>query len=415
MRFHGSNTHCFHPHLQQEQDFDQNQTEADLYNDGVAPSIDSKEENGTDREHSRSDADQSTSTDPNNLSQSKKISLYIGNLTWWTSDADITDAISNLGVTDVSDIKFFENRANGQSKGFCVISLSSETSVRNVLEKLPKVEIQGQNPVVTPCNRQSLNHFEMQSRKQTPPAPGQPAGMNNAPRPAFTPGMNSVSPGMRPPLIGRQPLPRPNGPLLGQPSRPPLQAPSYSSAPSQSWGQGMPPRGPPIQTQAAPRPMRPLMPLPPHASRPPGPGGHGGPLLRTPGPPLDHRPHHQEWSDHSSASSGYGMQPMSSRAGPPQGVHPSGGPNNVHLNPAFIQGQSGPSGDYGRSHPGYMSTGDYRHPGSGDLTPTPLSEAEAEEIMNKNRTISSSSIQRAISDAARGKYFSHENFLFALI
>lgn len=83
----------------------------------------------------------------------KRIALYIGNLTWvsnwrccfsdgdvcmyiyvcvylkkrflqfnvfipqWTTDEDLTDAIRSIGITDVLEIKFFENRANGQSKG----------------------------------------------------------------------------------------------------------------------------------------------------------------------------------------------------------------------------------------------------------------------------------------------------------
>lgn len=35
----------------------------------------------------------------------------------WTTDEDLTEAIRSIGITDVLEIKFFENRANGQSKG----------------------------------------------------------------------------------------------------------------------------------------------------------------------------------------------------------------------------------------------------------------------------------------------------------
>lgn len=48
------------------------------------------------------------------------------------------DAITELGVNDVMEVKFFENRANGQSKGFCVVTLGSDQSVRSVIEKLGK-------------------------------------------------------------------------------------------------------------------------------------------------------------------------------------------------------------------------------------------------------------------------------------
>uniref|UniRef100_A0A8B9VB91 Cleavage and polyadenylation specific factor 6 n=1 Tax=Anas zonorhyncha TaxID=75864 RepID=A0A8B9VB91_9AVES len=52
----------------------------------------------------------------------KRIALYIGNLTWWTTDEDLTEAVHSLGVNDILEIKFFENRANGQSKGYLEIT-----------------------------------------------------------------------------------------------------------------------------------------------------------------------------------------------------------------------------------------------------------------------------------------------------
>ena len=47
----------------------------------------------------------------------KGLSLYIGNLTWWTNDEELSNAIRECGVNDLLNIKFFENRINGQSKG----------------------------------------------------------------------------------------------------------------------------------------------------------------------------------------------------------------------------------------------------------------------------------------------------------
>lgn len=88
----------------------------------------------------------------------------------WTSDQDITDAVQSIGVSDFVEVKFFENRANGQSKGFCVISLGSEQSMRICMERLPKKELHGQNPVVTFPTKQALNqvciimHYDMKRR-----------------------------------------------------------------------------------------------------------------------------------------------------------------------------------------------------------------------------------------------------------
>lgn len=67
-------------------------------------------------------------------------------------------------------MKFFENRANGQSKGFCVISLGSEQSMRMVLERLPKKELHGQMPVVTLPTKQALNKFESQCKTRSTPS-----------------------------------------------------------------------------------------------------------------------------------------------------------------------------------------------------------------------------------------------------
>lgn len=399
----------------QEHEYDNNPPEADLYDDVIAPSTASagiKEENGSANNNNHSSGHEDSIGREGEGHRSSKVSIYIGNLSWWTSDTDVIDAIKAIGVTDVSDVKFFENRANGQSKGFCVANLGSEASYRAVMEKLPKSEVHGQNPVVTQCNRQSLNHFELQSRKMTPGAPGQgPPGqgvLGNAPpgmgmssggpvmRPYGAPNMVSSgsAPGMRPPLIGRQP--RPNGPLLGQP-RMQMQT---NSAPNHYGQQGYAPRGPPpLGSYGQPgRPMRPLMPHPMS-----GPPRHGGPLLRAPGPPPSDRSH--EWSDHSQGgmhsssgmNSNYSMHssqpPMSRSSGHPQGA------NNVHLNPAFIQGSHSSPPDYSRG-PSSASYGDYRS----DISSHGLSEAEAEEILQKNRTVCSGAISRSIGDAASGKF-----------
>ena len=64
--------------------------------------------------------------------EGRRWQLYIGNLTWWTTDQDIQDSVQNLAVSDFIEVKFYENRANGQSKGFCCVSLGSEASMRKV-------------------------------------------------------------------------------------------------------------------------------------------------------------------------------------------------------------------------------------------------------------------------------------------
>ena len=67
------------------------------------------------------------------------------------------NAIAAAGVSDLLEVRFHENRANGQSKGFCVITVGSEASARTCMDKLPKKELHGQTPMVTFTSKQALN------------------------------------------------------------------------------------------------------------------------------------------------------------------------------------------------------------------------------------------------------------------
>ncbi|KAA3680977.1 cleavage and polyadenylation specificity factor subunit 6/7 [Paragonimus westermani] len=97
------------------------------------------------------------------LHNGRRIATYVGNLTWWTTDQDLLEAANKLGINDVIEIKFHENRQNGQSKGFCAMVFGSEQSVRVAMDKMPKTEIHGQKPVVTHCTKQNLSVFEKAS------------------------------------------------------------------------------------------------------------------------------------------------------------------------------------------------------------------------------------------------------------
>lgn len=108
----------------------------------------------------------------------------------WTTDQDIANAVHDIGVNDFHEVKFFEHRANGQSKGFCVISMGSESSMRLCMDLLPNKEINGQSPSVTLPTKQALSNFESQSK--TRPSPTN----NSNSRPQHpNHGNNSIHPG----------------------------------------------------------------------------------------------------------------------------------------------------------------------------------------------------------------------------
>ncbi|XP_055355869.1 cleavage and polyadenylation specificity factor subunit 6-like isoform X2 [Paramacrobiotus metropolitanus] len=95
----------------------------------------------------------------------RRYSLILGNLTWWTSDDDIQELIDSFGIQDLYEIRIHENRSNGQSKGFAIITVGSEETSRFLQAEIPKKDLQGQTPVCVPFSRQALNTFDAQSRK----------------------------------------------------------------------------------------------------------------------------------------------------------------------------------------------------------------------------------------------------------
>ncbi|XP_037071107.1 cleavage and polyadenylation specificity factor subunit 6-like [Pollicipes pollicipes] len=166
----------------------------------------------------------------------RRYQLYVGNLTWWTTDADIYTACREIGVNDLLDIKFYENRINGQSKGFCMIFIGSEGSYQQCMEKLSKKELHGQHPVVTYTNKQALQHFESQSRtrppsqqQQQPPSHHQPREpRDSAPAPHVNPAFFAPS-SQPPPGYSHGPPPAAPAPAATQPPAAPA-APAISEA-----------------------------------------------------------------------------------------------------------------------------------------------------------------------------------------
>lgn len=107
----------------------------------------------------------STTATTSQSSGTRRYCCYIGNMTWWTTDADLQTRMASIGASDLVDLKFYENRNNGQSKGYCLAVFASEISVRVVTEKLPSSPIHGQNVIVLPYTKASLARFEEATKK----------------------------------------------------------------------------------------------------------------------------------------------------------------------------------------------------------------------------------------------------------
>ncbi|CDS40916.1 Nucleotide binding alpha beta plait [Echinococcus multilocularis] len=269
----------------------------------------------------------------------------------WSTDVDIQEAFSSIGIRDILEIKFHENRQNGQSKGFCVIVFGSESSVKIGMEKISKIEINGQQPVLTYCTKQSLALFEKAASNdgiiQNSSASALLGAASNSRIPS---GSTSLGFSMRgsSSLMGRASSSRSAGGALS------LGIPNLS--------QDLLMSGFSLPTTLSANPGSSLIPTPPLAI----PGTSGA---------------------------------------------------NAHINPSFLQqgglNQAGAVGansllqtqlgasvlrpqldQFGRSvvqpyTPGQTSK---------------ISEAEFEDIMEKNKTVSSTAINRAVPDAACGNY-----------
>lgn len=81
-----------------------------------------KQENSTvaDRAVKRTSAHEGTRGE---LTYGTTDSIYIGNLQWWTTDAQIEQLCSKYGVPQ--KIRFFEDKASGKSKGYVLVTFDS--------------------------------------------------------------------------------------------------------------------------------------------------------------------------------------------------------------------------------------------------------------------------------------------------
>ncbi|GAA6081207.1 cleavage and polyadenylation specificity factor subunit 7 isoform X7, partial [Tachysurus ichikawai] len=98
----------------------------------------------------------------------KRFSVYIGNFNWWTSDNDLISMARKQGVKDIVEVKFAENRTNGQSKGYAELVVSTEESLRRLLESMPQCKINGEKVECRHVSRRNLADFEAQARKRIP-------------------------------------------------------------------------------------------------------------------------------------------------------------------------------------------------------------------------------------------------------
>lgn len=152
-----------------------NADQMDLYDDVLAASS-QPPENRTSSSDPPPEIRQETSPKANNKApailytysglRNKRAAVYVGSFSWWTTDQQLIQTIRSVGVYDVVELKFAENRVNGQSKGYAEVVVASENSVHKLLELLPGKILNGEKVEVRLATRQNLSQFEAQARKR---------------------------------------------------------------------------------------------------------------------------------------------------------------------------------------------------------------------------------------------------------
>jgi cold-inducible RNA-binding protein len=83
--------------------------------------------------------------------------LYVGNLAFQTTEADVHDAFSQVGT--VTDVKLVLDRDTGRSRGFAFVSMGSDDEARRGI-----AEMNGRN-----LDGRDLRVNEAEERQRLPP------------------------------------------------------------------------------------------------------------------------------------------------------------------------------------------------------------------------------------------------------
>ncbi|KAM7406065.1 hypothetical protein PAMP_000469 [Pampus punctatissimus] len=195
----------------------------------------------------------------------RRLSLYIGNFPWWTSDKDLSCMAQTLGVKDLTEIKFAENKVNGQSRGYAEVVVTSEESLKILLEKIPQCQLNGESIDCRFATRQNLTVFEDIANKRIPLRV-------NSKDPKDSPDSSDKIPS----LLSQKPSPPTIPPLF------PSLANRFPSLPNPFLGQPPPlfPHMPPNITPPLPPPLFP--PPPVHVPTQPSPSLHINPAFFNP-------------------------------------------------------------------------------------------------------------------------------------
>uniref|UniRef100_A0A803PH50 RRM domain-containing protein n=1 Tax=Cannabis sativa TaxID=3483 RepID=A0A803PH50_CANSA len=104
--------------------------------------------------------------------------LFVGELNWWTTDAELENVLSQYGR--VKEIKFFDERASGKSKGYCQVEFHDSSAATACKEGMHGQVFNGRACVVAFATSQTLQQMgaaytsknQVQNQSQLPQGQG---------------------------------------------------------------------------------------------------------------------------------------------------------------------------------------------------------------------------------------------------
>lgn len=101
--------------------------------------------------------------------------LFVGELHWWTTDAELESVLTQYGK--VKEIKFFDERASGKSKGYCQVEFYEPTAAAACKEGMNGYHFNGRACVVAFATPQSIKQMAANYMNKTQvQAQSQPQG-----------------------------------------------------------------------------------------------------------------------------------------------------------------------------------------------------------------------------------------------
>ncbi|KAF3780145.1 Cleavage and polyadenylation specificity factor subunit [Nymphaea thermarum] len=83
--------------------------------------------------------------------------LFVGELHWWTTDAELESELSKYGK--VKEIKFFDERASGKSKGYCQVEFYDAAAAASCMEGMNGHVFNGRSCLVVFATQQNLRQM----------------------------------------------------------------------------------------------------------------------------------------------------------------------------------------------------------------------------------------------------------------